>query len=234
MRYNNTSRLLLIGGGGHCRSVIGSLRKNVKYANIYIGVVDPSLHIGSKVDGCRVVGTDEDLQILYDQGYKEAFITVGSVKKTKKRRELYNMVTEIGFSLPTIIDKSSVISENIEMETGVYVGRGSIINSGCRIGISAIINTGVIIEHDCSIGAFSHIAVGAVVCGGVEIGDGVLVGANSTIIQGIKIGNGSVIGAGSTVIADIPENTLAVGLWGGRLIDNRSLYKCSLSIKETA
>ena len=215
MKYENTSGLVLIGGGGHCRSVIGSLRKNEKYASTDVVVVDPKLQIGSMVDDCRVVGTDGDLQILYDQGYKEAFITVGSIKNTEKRRELYNVVVERGFSLPTIIDKSSVISEDIKIETGVYVARGSIINSGCRIGVSAIINTGAIIEHDCSIGAFSHIAVGAVVCGGVEIGDGVLVGANSTIIQGIKIGSGSVIGAGSTVIADVPQNTLAVGLWGG-------------------
>lgn len=44
-----------------------------KYTNTDIVVVDTELQIGSMVDDCRVVGTDDDLQILYDQGYKEAF-----------------------------------------------------------------------------------------------------------------------------------------------------------------
>ena len=211
----STNGIVLIGGGGHCRSVVDSLRKSDKGRGVDSVIVDPKLKLGNVVYGCRVVGTDDDLRVLFEQGYKESFITVGCIKSTANRRYIYNAARDIGFSFATIIDESAVVAGDVDVEMGVYVAKGTIINTGSWIGICAIINTGAIIEHDCRIGAFSHIAAGAVICGGVQIGEDVLIGANATVIQGTKIGDGCIVGAGSTILADVPKNTTVVGVWKG-------------------
>jgi acetyltransferase-like isoleucine patch superfamily enzyme len=46
----------------------------------------------------------------------------------------------------------------------------------------------------------------------VTIGRRVWIGANVTVLSGVTIGDGAVIGAGAVVTADIPAQTIAVGV----------------------
>lgn len=207
-----TRKLVMIGGGGHCRSVADSIDEKV-YSDIVI--VDRYVMAGSVICGYRVAGDDDMLGDLYDDGYKEAFISVGSLKDTSVRRRIYDRAMSIGFSFPNILDRSVAVADDVLIGYGVFVGKKAVINDGSRIASFAIINTGSIIEHDCTIGEFAHISVGAVVCGGCRIANDVFIGANATVIQEVKIGANSVIGAGSTVLADVPGNTVVTGIWGG-------------------
>lgn len=213
-RTNILNNLVLIGGGGHCRSVIDSVYSSYSYSKIVI--TDPNLTTGTNIFGCKVVGGDEALSELFSEGYDSAFIVVGSINNTILRRKIDNIIKTIGFYLPTIVDSSAVIASNCSMDEGVYIAKLSCVNSGSHIGRNAIINTGAIVEHDCHIGDYSHIAVGAVVCGGCWIENDVFVGANATVIQGIRVGKNSIIGAGCTVLADVPDNTTVTGVWKKR------------------
>lgn len=205
-------RLLLIGGGGHCKSVVDSiLSANERYEYEKIGIIDQKEKLGRNVAGVEIIGTDEDIVNFYKEGYNDAFITVGSIGDSQRRTDIYERIKEIGFQLPNIIDKNSVIAGGVQMKEGVYVGKGAVINTDTQIDACAIINTGVVIEHECSIGRFSHIAPGATVCGMVRIGDYVHVGANATIIQGIEISDYSVIGAGSSIIRKVERGVTMAG-----------------------
>lgn len=207
------NKLILLGSGGHCSSVLDvALRMNT-FSEIVI--TDNNLSAGENILGCKIVGTDDVLQGLWENGFLQAFITVGSIKDTKLRRHIYRKVKDIGFDFPLLVDPSAVVASSAKIGQGVFIGKNTVVNTSAMIGDMAIINTGAIIEHDCQIGSFSHIAVGAVICGSVEIESDVFVGANATIIQGVKIGINSVIGAGSIVLKDVPDNTTVVGIWGG-------------------
>ncbi|WP_076470133.1 acyltransferase [Micromonospora avicenniae] len=46
----------------------------------------------------------------------------------------------------------------------------------------------------------------------IVVGDDVYIGMRSLILPGVSIGNRCVIGAGAVVTADIPDNTVAVGV----------------------
>lgn len=210
---NDHNSIVLIGGGGHCKSVLDSALTLNKYSNIYI--TDPSLKEGSEILGCKVVGTDAALPRLYDEGVKQAFITIGSIKSVKKRIDAYKRAKEIGFEFPNIIDPSAVVSDTAIISDGVYIGKGTIINSEAKIGAMSIINTGAVIEHECIIGEFVHVAVGTVLCGNCEVGNNSFIGANATVIQGTTIGKDSIIGAGSVVVSDVPGNEHVVGLYKG-------------------
>lgn len=206
MEGNLKKKLLLIGGGGHCRSVLDSIMSSEVYDEI--GIID---NVDSSILGIPVVGTDDDVPRLMSEGWTNAFITVGSVGNTKLRHKLYDMVKNIGMNVPAIIDSSAIIARDIEVSEGTYVGKRVVINTGSRIGTCAIINTGAVIEHDCIIGDFSHISPGATVCGQVCIGNDSHVGAGSVVRQQINIGNGALIGAGSVVVKDIQDNVKAYG-----------------------
>lgn len=203
-------KIVLIGGGGHCESVLDSLLNNNEYSDVVI--VDNSLNVGQKILGCPVVGNDDILSELTNDGYKYAFISVGSIENTSLRRKIYNNALKLGFKFPNIIDKSSAVSKFAELENGIFIGKKAVINAGAKIGSFSIINTGAIIEHDCIIGKFSHISVGAVLCGNVTVKDDVFIGSNSSIKQGLTIGEKSVIGIGSVVISDVEPHTRNYGL----------------------
>jgi len=199
-------KLLLIGGGGHCKSVIDSVMSEASYDAV--GIVD--FEDISIVD-VPVVGTDNDLPQLFSNGWTNAFITVGSIGDTSTRRRLHKLVKQLGFIIPTIIDPSAIVASNTTIEEGCYVGKRAVVNTGSSLGRCSIINTGAIIEHDCRIGAFSHISPGAVLCGQVTVGDDSHIGAGTTIRQQIMIGENVLVGCGSTVVKDISNGVKAYG-----------------------
>lgn len=199
--------LLLIGGGGHCRSVLDCLISLGKYNQI--GIVDNDKSVSAL--GISVVGNDEDLPELIHDGWTSAFITVGSTGSTGIRRRLYHLIKDLGFQIPIIIDPTAIIAGEIEIKEGAFIGKRTVINSGSRIGNCAIINTGSIIEHDCCIGDFSHVSPGTTICGQVLIGNDTHIGAGAVVRQGITIGGNTLIGAGSVVVKDIPGHVKAYG-----------------------
>ena len=207
-------KLLLIGGGGHCHSVIDSVINVGIYNEIGVVAKDQDNYNALKDDTLLapyLVGTDENLTKLFESGWNCAFITLGSVGNTGGRRILYRNLSDLGFEIPIIIDPSAVVSCWATIEKGVYIGKRAIINAGSKVGACAIINTGTIVEHDCVIGNFAHISPGTTLCGQVSIGNDSHIGAGSVVRQCINIGLSSMIGAGSVVVKDIPDNVKAYG-----------------------
>lgn len=203
------NRILLIGGGGHCKSVLDSLITSSDFTEI--AIIDTKENLGEEILNRKVIGTDDDLERLFNEGYKNAFITVGSIGDTRLRRKLFNMINKIGFNIPSIIDSSAVVSKNTRIGRGIYVGKNAVINAGAKISEGAIINTGTIVEHDCIVDEFVHIAPGAVLCGDVVIEENVHIGARAVIKQQIRIGSNSIIGMGSVVLNDVPSNSIGYG-----------------------
>jgi len=201
--------IILIGGGGHCGSIIDTLKTKNQY-NV-VGIIDMPELIGKELNSVPYIGTDGDLQQLFDSGIQLAFLSVGSVGDTSLKRKLYNTVKSIGFSMPTIIDASALVSPSSTIGSGTFIGKGAIVNNNVTIGQQAIINSGAIIEHDTTIGDFCHIAPGSTLSGSVTVKTDTHVGTNTTIIQNITIGEKTVIGAGSVVISDIKACTVAYG-----------------------
>ena len=203
----DSKKLLLIGGGGHCRSVLDCVLSTGKYKEI--GIVDNDTSI--PVLGIPIIGTDDDLSKLFSAGWTDTFVSIGGIGSTVLRRKLYERAKELGFTIPSIIDPSAIIARGIEVKEGVFVGKKVVVNTGSKIDNCAIINTGAVIEHDCIVGAFTHISPGTILCGQVSIGGDTHIGAGSVVRQGIKIGHNSLIGAGSVVVKDLPDNVKAYG-----------------------
>ena len=76
---NMRGSLLLMGGGGHCKSLICALLNEEIFTKI--GVVDTVAD--GDVLGIPIVGTDDDLPMLRAQ-YESAFITLA-----QRRERIY-------------------------------------------------------------------------------------------------------------------------------------------------
>lgn len=202
-------KLLLLGGGGHCKSIIDSLSGCNTYAGI--GIVEKSGIVPAPILGIPVVGTDEDLAKLKREGYTDAFVSLGSIGNTSNRRKLFGLISSLGFDIPNIIDSSAVVSRNSIMGRGLFIGKHAVVNAGSILGDGVIINSSATIEHDCTIGSFAHVSPGVVLCGNVTIGEDAHIGAGCIVRQQVQIGSRSMIGMGSIVLHNVPENTLAYG-----------------------
>lgn len=215
---SEAKKILLIGAGGHCLSVLDSLLSSYNY--IDIGIIDKNydmLETSSIIKkpctimDVPIVGNDNDLNKLYEEGYTDAFITVGSVGNVTIRKKLYQLVKSIGYHIPNIIDKTGIVSPHAICGEGIYVGKRAVVNANTQIGNCTIINTASVIEHECVVGDFVHVAPGSMVCGNVHIGSETHIGAGSVIKQGIRIGKETMIGVGSVVVKNIGSNVTAYG-----------------------
>ena len=202
-----SKKLLLLGSGGHCKSVLDSVIALLEYESI--GIIDKN--IGEHLMGIPIIGNDEDLAQLFLSGYTHAFIAVGSIGDVSVRKRLYQTIKKIGFHIPNIIDPTSGVSKHAILGEGIYIGKQSVVNAESNIGNGAIVNSSCVIEHDCVIGDFVHVAPGSILCGQVVVNNDTHIGAGSIIKQGVHIGSNTMIGMGSVVLNDISTNVTAYG-----------------------
>lgn len=176
--------ILLIGGGGHCHSVIDVLELQGQY-QIY-GIVDTPGKVGSTVLGYPVLGADKDLPQLFEK-CAHAIISVGHIQSSALRVKLFNAAKKAGFTLPTIVSPLAYVSKHAQLGEGTVVMHHALVNANVKTGVNCIINSKALVEHDALVGDHCHIATAAVVNGGAQIEDHIFVGSNSVIVQGAQV-----------------------------------------------
>lgn len=191
------TKIVLIGGGGHCKVVLDAIRLHDKFS-VY-GIIDPGLEKGDKVMGVGVLGADECLLTAYRAGVRNAFVTVGSIGDPRLRLKLCQKAQAIGFKFPTILHPRSVVAGDVKIGGGTFIAASATINPGTLIGKHAIINTSCSIDHDCVIGDFVHIAPGVTLSGEVIVGDECHIGTGANVTNGVCVRKKTFIKAGSLV-----------------------------------
>ena len=197
--------ILLVGGGGHCRSLIDVIESQGVYR--IVGILDNEKTIGDTILNYPIIGSDADLSSL-TSSVKKTVITVGQIKTSQIRKRLYEAAKSCEMNLPLIASPYAYISKHSEILEGVSVMHGAIINAGVKIGVNSIINSAALIEHDVCVGDHCHISTGARINGGVTIESGSFIGSGAILRQGISVGQNCVIGAGCIVLKDVVGNTV--------------------------
>ena len=186
-------KLILIGGGGHCKSCIDVIEQENKF--IIAGIVDVNTSI-SDLLGYPLLGHDEDLAML-KLSYDYALITTGQIKTPAIRIRLLDYAKSLGFKLPVIISPRAYVSKHAKIGHGTIVMHDALINAGALVGDNCIINTKSLIEHDAVIENNCHISTGAVINGGVIVKQGSFVGSNAVTKESVKTNEKDFIKAGS-------------------------------------
>lgn len=200
------NQLILVGGGGHCKSVI-DVAESAGY-NI-LGILDLPQDVGNSIWCYKVIGTDDDIPQYVDKA--EFIITVGFIKNPAIRIRIYNKLKETGGKLATIVASTAHVSRYASIGEGTVVMHHAVVNAGAKVGANCIINTFCNIEHDAVIGDQCHISTGTMVNGDCKIGERVFIGSQSVLANGIIVEEDIIIGAGSVVIKSISEKGIYAG-----------------------
>jgi len=203
------NEIILIGGGGHCKSVIDVIETQGKYK--IAGVVDRVERIGGKVLGYKIIGTDGEIHTIA-RDYQYFLITIGQIHPNNLRFELFQKIKEAGGKLPAICSPLAYVSKHAEIGEGSIVMHYAMVNAGARVGKNCIINSRALVEHDSTVGNHSHIATGALINGECEVGSFSFVGSGTTLIQGKNIGDNVMIGAGSLLTKNVIESGTYYGI----------------------
>lgn len=199
--------IVLVGGGGHCRSLIEAAES----AGLKIAGILERPDVGTKeILGYPVLGDDDLIREL--AANHEFVVTVGFVKSPAIRRKLHQRIIKENGRLAKIIASTAYVSPHAEIGAGSVVLHHATVNASAKIGMGCIVNTAADIEHDVRIGDECHISTGVMVNGGSVIGNRVFIGSGTVVTQGVRICDDAVIGAGSLVLHDVKKAGVIFGV----------------------
>jgi sugar O-acyltransferase (sialic acid O-acetyltransferase NeuD family) len=198
--------LILIGGGGHCKSVIEAAESQ---GLEILGVLDMPEDVGNEILSTKVIGTDDDIPAYVDKA--EFVVTVGFIKNPAVRIKLFNKVKKAGGKFATVIASTAHVSKYAEIGEGTVVLHQAFVNAGAKVGYNVILNTATNIEHDAVIGDHCHISTGTMVNGECVVGNRCFIGSQSVLANCITIGDDIIVGAGSLVRKSISEKGIYSG-----------------------
>jgi sugar O-acyltransferase (sialic acid O-acetyltransferase NeuD family) len=211
MPADKKTPILVIGArfNGHA-AVVESIIESSTEFSVY-GYVDdnPSL-LNKSYKNKSVLGDVNSLSDIYlKDNVKHAVVALGD---NRRREEYMIKLAELGFELPNIIHKSSIIAGDAILGRGCVLAPGSIIMNGVTLGDGVTINTGTTIDHNCVLEGFDNISPGTHLSGRVHVEKYVFMGTGTIIIPDIKVSHHAYIGAGSVVIRDVPPYEKIAGV----------------------
>lgn len=204
-------KLLVIGSGGHARTILEIALLNYEV----LGIIDVNYQDKEEtILGVSVIGNLEKLS-CYSADETSVFLALGD---NLEREEVFGKVSELGYKMPALIHPTAIVSESVEIGEGSAICAGTILNPLVKIGRGVIINTGSIVDHESQINDFAHMAPGVNVAGRVGVGKRSFVGIGSSIIDKVTVGKDAIIGAGTVVLKNVPDGAKMVGV--SKIIDN--------------
>ncbi len=200
--------IILIGGGGHCKSVIDVIELEKRF-NI-VGIVDQNEMFGKEILGYKIIGNDDNIDELI-KTCNNFHITIGHIKSNKARVTLFELIKSKKGNFPVIVSPLAYVSKHSNIKEGSIIMHHAFVNANAKIGANCIINTGAVIEHDVIIEDNCHISTGAYINGECKVGKNSFVGSNSTLLQCIQISENNIIAAGSVVTKSTEKNCVYAG-----------------------
>lgn len=200
-------KIIVLGGGGHAKVVIGTLLKMPRYE--VVGFLDDD-EKKTNILGIPRIGSL--FPVHEERVTKVVALGLGHVGNCSLRKKVAQTYEKRGYVFETIIAPSCIISKTVQIGKGVFISDGTVIQPDVIIGDYSIINTRSSLDHDCLIGENVHIAPGVTLSGMVNVGDNTLVGTGSSVIQEISVVKNCIIGAGAVVIRDCKKSGTYVGV----------------------
>lgn len=215
--HQTIKRCLILGAGGHCRSLLSILQETLDEEYRVEGILDTqSFREGELILGVPVIGSTDNLQSYIKDGINNLFLALGD---NEQRKYYYDIVKQIGFNLPNIIADDAYVAASSVLGDANLICHSAHIGPMARVGNGNILNSGAILEHESSVGDFCHLAPASAVSGRSHINDFVFLGVNATVIDKINVCERVIIGAGAVVVKDIIfPNATYVGVPARKII----------------
>jgi sugar O-acyltransferase (sialic acid O-acetyltransferase NeuD family) len=185
-------KLALFGYGGHAREVAAQMNLDVTFF----------------VDDKYANEVSKPISTFDPEVYRMMVAVADSKDREKIVKKLPENTSYFTFVHPTAL----LMSKDIEIGIGSFIGAYSILTTNITIGNHVILNRGNQIGHDSKIGDFFSAMPGAIVSGNVRISDCVYMGNNSSIKEKILVNSNVIIGSNAAVVKNIIASGVYVGV----------------------
>lgn len=187
-----TSPLLIIGAGGHGRSIAEAALAGDTWRPI--GFVDDSVTHSSL--GLPVLGPMSRLA-EYRAVAECAIVAIGN---NRVRETLHLQLRALEFRPATTVHRSAVVSPTARFCEGCAIMAGAIVGTEAVLGEGVIINCGAVVDHHCHVDDYGHLGTNACMAGGSRLGHGAWMQAGSALGYAVHLPAGSILAAGEGLV----------------------------------
>lgn len=188
-------RLLIVGAGGHGRSVAEAALAAGQYE--LVGFVDDAAPGLRQVWEWPVFGATADLANC-SQHADAVIVAIGN---NRLREELHERLEAAGFELATIVHPKGIVSPRAVIGAGSAIMAGAIVGTEAQLGAGVIVNCAAVVDHHCRVEDFGHLGVNAGMAGGSVLGRGAWMQAGSVLGYGVVVEAGVVLEPGKALSA---------------------------------
>jgi sugar O-acyltransferase (sialic acid O-acetyltransferase NeuD family) len=180
-------RLLVVGAGGHGRSVAEAAELSGQFE--VVGLLDDSLPAGESVLGVPVLGP----VVSMAQHLATADQAIVAIANNTVREKLLQQLAAAGIKWATVVHPRAIVSPSAVLGAGSAVMAGAIVGTEARLGISSIVNCGAVVDHHATVEDFGHLGVNATKASGTVLGRGAWMQAGAALGYGVKVAAGEVL-----------------------------------------
>lgn len=187
------TRLLIVGAGGHGRSVAEAVLEAGTYT--LAGFVDDGALALRQVWEYSVLGTTAELESCR----RHAAAAIVAIGNNMAREQLQKRLTALGFEMVTVIHPRAVVSPRAVIGPGCALMAAAVVGTEARLGAGVIINSGAVVDHHCVVEDFGHLGTHATMAGGTVLGRSAWMQAGAALGYGVKVEAGAVLAPGAAL-----------------------------------
>ena len=188
-----TKKLLIIGAGGHGRSVAEAALESSNWNEIHFA--DDIVDAVQSVNGLPVVGNLKSYTRL-GAAYNGVVVAIGN---NEIRARILSDCIKLNLPVVSIIHPRAFVSQFAEINIGTTVLAGAAVGANAKIGTGCLINCNTCVDHDCVLDDYVHLGVGVHLAGGVVVGRSAILYAGTCAGYHVEIPEGTTWGPGAAL-----------------------------------
>lgn len=202
--------IFLFGASGHGKVIADIVEDEGLLA--VAGFIDAGLPVGSERYGYPVLGSEDDLpRLCAEHGVGGGIVAIGdNAVRARVAERILALVPEFAFE--TAVHSTAAVARGAVLGEGTVVMAQAVVGADAHTGRHCIVNTAATLDHDGVLEEYASLGPGAHLGGNTSLGAYAHVGLGASVIHGVRIGPNTVVGAGAAVVADLPGDTLALGV----------------------
>lgn len=163
-------RWLILGAGGHGRSVADAIAANGDYV---VGFLDDGQPVGTLVNGTPVLGALSlawELDRLFaasDQAPPDQVVV--AIGNPPLRQTWQQVLEQVAIPLGVVLHPRASVSATAQIGLGSVVLAGAVVNANASLHAGVLVNSGAVVDHDATCGPYSQLAVNAAMAGGSRL-----------------------------------------------------------------
>lgn len=166
-------RLLIIGAGGHGRSIAEAALLSGRWNEI--AFVDDRYPEVTETAGWPVLAGTDDLRNLVSN-FDGIVVALGD---NSTRRFKVMALQDLDVPVVSIVHPKAFVSATAELGAGCTIMANATVGSNAVLGVGCIVNANACADHDTRLGDYAHLGVGVALAGGVQVGSGAFLPAGT-------------------------------------------------------